>query len=47
MIVEAHNPRAAGIRALRKFVPLPSGDREAARERKLLRRIDIKEAVRQ
>jgi hypothetical protein len=34
------DPRAAGVLALRQFMPLPGDDAEARLERKLLRRID-------
>jgi hypothetical protein len=44
--VRIEDPRADGVRALRQFIPLPGGDAEAREERCLLRRIDIKDAVR-
>jgi hypothetical protein len=39
------NPRAEGIRSLRHYMPLPSDDAEAKADRKLLHRIDLKDAL--
>jgi hypothetical protein len=38
--------RSAGVRMLRSLMPLPDSDGEAAQERKLLHRADLREAVR-
>jgi hypothetical protein len=47
MIIRAPaNPRAAGIQALAQAMPLPAHDAEERADRKLLRRMDIAEAVR-
>lgn len=40
------DPRSAGVRAMKRFVELPDGDAEAATDRRLLRRMDLAEAVR-
>jgi hypothetical protein len=40
------DPRAAGIRSLQRFMDLPGNDAEARAERQLLRRMDIREALR-
>lgn len=40
------DPRAAGIAMLDRLLPLPKADAEERAERKLIRRMDIREAVR-
>lgn len=42
---EAPNPRAEGVRALQRFLPLPADDGEARAERRLLRRLDLRQAI--
>jgi hypothetical protein len=39
------DPRAAGVRALQRFMELPGDDAEARADRRLLRRMDIREAL--
>lgn len=45
MLIERPEPRAEGVRALRQFMDLPPDDEEARVERRLLRRMDLAEAV--
>jgi hypothetical protein len=40
------DPRAAGVLSLRHFMELPGDDAEAKADRKLLRRLDLDQAVR-
>jgi hypothetical protein len=40
------DPRAAGVRSLQRFMALPGDDAEAKADRRLLRRMDIREALR-
>lgn len=46
MIVKTPTPRFSAINALARLIPLPEADAEERAERKLLRRMDIREAVR-
>jgi hypothetical protein len=46
MTVELPDPRAAGVRSLRQYMPLPEKDAEAKVERVLLHRMDLAERVR-
>lgn len=46
MIARASDPRAAGVAMLAHVLPMVRDDREAQVERRLLRRIEIVEAVR-
>jgi hypothetical protein len=39
------DPRAAGVRSLQRFMAVPSDDAEARAERRLLRRMDLKDAL--
>lgn len=39
------NHRTAGVRALHRFLALPVNDAEERAARKLLRRLDIREAI--
>lgn len=45
-VADPHDPRLEPFIRLRDFMPLPGGDREAGQERKMLRRVDLREAVR-
>jgi hypothetical protein len=40
------DPRAAGIRSLRQYMPLVREDEEAKAERRLIHRMDLHERVR-
>jgi hypothetical protein len=40
------DPRAAGIRSLRAYMPIPRADDEAKAERRLIHRLDLREQVR-
>jgi len=36
-----NDPRAAGVRSLRQYMPLPQDEAEAKIERQMLRRMDL------